>query len=51
MNLLPFESIRSIRSESSLAKSNRHTGNLFTFRQQRELFSGIHDMSSHDNFG
>ena len=30
MNLLRFESIRSICCESSLAKSNRHTGNLFT---------------------
>ena len=29
-NLLRFKSIRSIRCESSLAKSNRHTGNLFT---------------------
>ena len=42
-NLLRFESIRSIRCESSLPKSNRHTGSLFTLGNNAgwELFYSL----------
>ena len=46
-NLLRFESIRSIRCESSLPKSNRHTGSLFTLGNNAgwEFFLFVNDLA------
>ena len=44
VNWLRFESIRTIRRELSVAKSNRNTGNLFALGNNAVRTSGSQDL-------